>query len=117
MSLKALFMSPSGMHVGPASRPLKGFSFVTAQLTRAARRVALLSIGKDGEGTGALSSAIQLRARAEHIRDLAQNLAGDVAVPRMLALAAELDARAVALDANGKSVWDQVSAGWMARKE
>jgi hypothetical protein len=35
----------------------------------------------------------------------------------MLALAAELDARAVALDANGKSVWDQVSAGWMARKE
>jgi hypothetical protein len=116
MSLKALFMSPCGMHVGPASRPLKGFSFVTAQLTRAARRVALLSIGKDGEGTGALSSAIQLRARAERIRDLAQNLAGDVAVPRMLALAAVYEARAAAVDADGESVWDQVSAGWTRRE-
>jgi hypothetical protein len=76
-----------------------------------------LTIGISGEDRTLPSSATELRARAEHIRDLAQNLAGDVAVPRMLALAAELDARAVALDANGKSVWDQVSAGWMARKE
>ena len=63
-----------------------------------------------------MSSAIELRARAERIRDLAQNLADDVAVPRMLALAAEFEAQAAALDADGKSVWDQVSAGW-TRKE
>jgi hypothetical protein len=31
---------------------LKGFSFVTAQLTRAPLWVTLLSIGKDGEGAG-----------------------------------------------------------------
>jgi hypothetical protein len=43
--------------------------------------------------------------------------AGDVAVPRMLALAAQFEARAAALDADGKSVWDQVSAGRMMRKE
>ena len=57
-----------------------------------------------------------LRVRALRIRDHASNFASDVAGPRMLALAAEFEAQAAALDADGKSVWDQVSAGW-TRKE
>jgi hypothetical protein len=40
----------------------------------------------------------KLRTRAQRIREHASNFAGDVAEPRMLELADELDARAGALD-------------------
>jgi hypothetical protein len=64
-------------------------------------------------------SADDMRLRAGKIRDHAWRLGSDVAVPRLLELAAELEAQADTLDAEGKpglaSVWDQVSAGWTSR--
>ena len=63
-----------------------------------------------------IENPTDLRLRALRVREHASNFARDVAGPRMLALAAEFEAQAAALDADGKSVWDQVSAGW-TRKE
>ena len=61
---------------------------------------------------GPIENPTDLRLRALRVRDHASNFARDVAGPRMLALAVAMEARAAALEADRKSVWDQVSAGW-----
>jgi hypothetical protein len=62
-----------------------------------------------------------MRHRAGVIRDHAWRLGSDAAVPRLLELAAELEAQADTLDTDRKpdlaSIWDQVSAGWTSRDD
>lgn len=76
-------------------------------------------VGTVGPSAAPISSADELRLRAGKICDHAWRLGRDVAVPRLLELAAELEARANALDNERKpgfvSIWDQVSAGWTSR--